>query len=65
MISCCGVAPGSENQLDGNGAVNVRIADAAKAAGVPRFVYISVASDMGVTSGPAKIALGDYFKVRG
>ena len=65
MINCCGVAPGSSDQLDGNGQVNVRVADAAKAAGVPRFVYIGVASDMGVTSGPAKIALGDYFKVRG
>ena len=62
VINCCGVAPGSSDQLDGNGQVNVRVADAAKAAGVPRFVYIGVASDMGVTSGPAKIALGDYFK---
>jgi len=31
VISCVGIAPGGANQRAGNGAVNVRIADAAKA----------------------------------
>ena len=35
-------------------------ADAAKAAGVSRFVYIGVASDL--ANGPAKFVLGDYIK---
>eukprot|EP00548_Thalassiothrix_antarctica_P000075 CAMPEP_0194141068 /NCGR_PEP_ID=MMETSP0152-20130528/10552_1 /TAXON_ID=1049557 /ORGANISM="Thalassiothrix antarctica, Strain L6-D1" /LENGTH=311 /DNA_ID=CAMNT_0038839583 /DNA_START=21 /DNA_END=956 /DNA_ORIENTATION=- len=59
-ISCVGVAPGGGNQRNGNGAVNVRIADAAKAASVPRFVYVSVASEL--ANGPAKFLLGDYLK---
>ena len=58
--SARGALPGSSNQLAGNGAVNVKIADAAKAAGVPRLVYVSVASDL--ANGPAKFVLGDYFK---
>ena len=60
VVSCVGVAPGGKNQRDGNGKVNVRIADAAKAAGVGRFVYISVASDL--ANGPTKFLLGDYLK---
>jgi len=60
VVSCVGAAPGSADQRAGNGAVNVRIADAAGAAGIPRFVYVSVASQ--VANGPAKFLLGDYFK---
>lgn len=60
VVSCVGIAPGGANQRDGNGKVNVRIADAAKAAGISRFVYIGVASDL--ANGPAKFLLGDYLK---
>ena len=60
VVSCVGVAPGGANQRAGNGAVNVRIANAAKAAGNKRFVYISVASEL--ANGPAKFLLGDYLK---
>lgn len=60
VISCVGVAPGGANQRAGNGAVNARIADDAKAAGIERFVYISVASEL--ANGPAKFLLGDYLK---
>jgi nucleoside-diphosphate-sugar epimerase len=60
VVSCVGIAPGSANQREGNGTVNVRIADAAKAAGVKRFVYICIASSL--VNGPAKFLLGDYFK---
>lgn len=60
VISCVGIVPGGENQLAGNGAVNVRIAKAAKANGSPRFVYISVASAL--SDGPGKFIFGDYMK---
>mmetsp|Transcript_11303 Transcript_11303/g.17486 ORF Transcript_11303/g.17486 Transcript_11303/m.17486 type:complete len:309 (+) Transcript_11303:97-1023(+) len=60
VISCVGALPGSSNQRAGNGAVNVRIAGAAKDAGVPTFVYISVASEL--ANSPAKFILGEYFK---
>jgi len=60
VISCVGIAPGGSNMLNGNGAVNVRIADAAKAAGVERFVYLGVASEL--ANGPAKFLFGDYVK---
>jgi len=60
VISCVGIAPGSPNVKDGNGVVNARIAKAAKSAGVPKFVYIGVASSL--ANGPAKFVLGDYFK---
>ena len=60
VVSCVGVVPGGKNQLNGNGAVNVRIADAAKAAGVPSFVYVSVAS--AISNGPGKLLFGDYVK---
>jgi uncharacterized protein YbjT (DUF2867 family) len=60
VISCVGALPGSSSQRAGNGAVNVRIADAAKAAGIDKFVYISVASE--VANSPAKFLIGDYFK---
>lgn len=60
VISCVGIVPGGENQLAGNGAVNVRIAKAAKANASPRFVYISVASAL--SDGPGKFLFGDYMK---
>ena len=60
VVSCVGIAPGGSNQRDGNGKVNVRIADAAKAAGVSKFVYVGVASEL--ANGPAKFLLGDYLK---
>ena len=60
MISCVGVAPGQKNQLDGNGAVNKRIADAAKKAKVGRLVYISVAS--AISEGTGKLLFADYVK---
>lgn len=60
VVSLVGIAPGGKNQREGNGLVNVRIADAAKAAGIGRFVYVSVSSEM--SNGPAKFLLGDYFK---
>lgn len=60
VVSCVGTSPGSPNQKDGNGLVNSRIAKAAKTAGVPKFVYIGVASSL--ANGPAKFLLGDYFK---
>ena len=50
VVSCVGVLPGLGCSGGGcataNGAVNVRIAEAAKAAAVSRFVYISVASEL-------------------
>lgn len=63
VISCVGIAPGGANQRDGNGKVNVRIADAAKAAGVEKFVYLGVASEL--ANGPAKFLFGDYVKGKG
>jgi nucleoside-diphosphate-sugar epimerase len=60
VISCVGVAPGQKNQLDGNGAVNERIADAAKKAKVGRLVYISVAS--AISEGTGKLLFADYVK---
>jgi len=60
VISCVGIAPGGSNVKDGNGVVNARIAKAAKSAGVPKFVYIGVASSL--ANSPAKFVLGDYFK---
>eukprot|EP00986_Skeletonema_menzelii_P012304 scaffold6729_cov135-Skeletonema_menzelii.AAC.5 len=59
VISCVGISPGSQNQKDGNGLVNTRIIQAAKAAGVPKLVYIGVSSAL--ANGPAKFLLGDYF----
>ena len=60
VISCVGIAPGGTNQRDGNGKVNVRIADAVKAAGIERFVYLGVASEL--SNGPIKFLFGDYVK---
>ena len=45
VVSCVGVIGGDDNRmLAGNGFTNVRGIKAAKAAGVKRFVYVSVAS---------------------
>jgi len=60
VISCVGIAPGGSNQRDGNGKVNARIADAVKAAGIDKFVYIGVASEL--SGGPIKFIFGDYVK---
>ena len=49
------MAPGQKNQLDGNGAVNERIADAAKKAKVGRLVYIP-----GPSPRRFRKALGNY-----
>ena len=46
--------------MDGNGAVNERIADAAKKAKVGRLVYISVAS--AISEGTGKLLFADYVK---
>jgi len=59
VISCVGIAPGGPNMRDGNGAVNAKIAAAVKAAGIERFVYVGVASEL--AKSPAKFVLGDYF----
>mmetsp|Transcript_8499 Transcript_8499/g.25680 ORF Transcript_8499/g.25680 Transcript_8499/m.25680 type:complete len:289 (-) Transcript_8499:365-1231(-) len=59
-VSLVGAAPGSKNQREGNGAVNARIADAAKGAGITRFVYVSVSSEL--SDGPARFLLGEYFR---
>jgi len=60
VISCVGIAPGGANMRDGNGLVNKKIADAAKSAGIERFVYIGVASEL--ANGPVKFIFGDYVK---
>ena len=57
VISCIGIAPGSPNIKEGNGLVNSKVAKAAQSAGVPKFVYIGVASSL--ANGPAKFLLGD------
>ena len=60
VISCVGIAPGGANQRDGNGAVNAKIADATKAAGIDKLVYLGVASEL--ANGPIKFIFGDYVK---
>jgi uncharacterized protein YbjT (DUF2867 family) len=61
VISCVGVAPGGgPDQKNGNGAVNVAIADASKAAGIERFVYLGLADEL--ANGPIKFVFGDYVK---
>jgi uncharacterized protein YbjT (DUF2867 family) len=60
VISCVGIAPGGSNMRDGNGLVNVKIAAAAKAAGVSKFVYLGLASEL--ASSPIKFVFGDYVK---
>ena len=56
VVSCVGVVPGGKNQLAGNGAVNVAIADAAAKSKVPKMVYVSVAS--AISDGPGKFIFG-------
>ena len=60
VISCVGIAPGGANMRDGNGAVNAKIADAAKAAGVEKYVYLGLASEL--ANSPIKFIFGDYVK---
>ena len=60
VISCVGIAPGGTNMRDGNGLANVRIASAAKAAGVGKFVYLGLASELAAS--PIKFVFGDYVK---
>ena len=58
VVSCVGVfKPGDDDFMrEGNGAYNVRVVDAAKAAGVKRFVYVSVASIVPEALGGAESA---------
>ena len=63
VISCVGIAPGGQNMKDGNGLANKKIADAAKAAGVGKFVYLGLASEL--ANGPIKFLFGDYVKGKG
>mmetsp|Transcript_42773 Transcript_42773/g.110923 ORF Transcript_42773/g.110923 Transcript_42773/m.110923 type:complete len:352 (-) Transcript_42773:244-1299(-) len=45
VVSCIGVIGGSYDSMEkGNGATNIAAAEKSKAAGVPSFVYVSVAS---------------------
>ena len=60
VISCVGIPPWGEPKRAGNGAVNIRIANAVKAAGIGRFVYIGLDSEF--ANGPAKFLFGDYVK---
>ena len=60
VISCVGIAPGGANQKDGNGQANKKIADATAAAGISKFVYLGVASEL--ANGPIKFVFGDYVK---
>ena len=57
VISCVGIAPGGANMKDGNSKANVR---AAKAAGIDKFVYLGLASEL--VSSPIKFIFGDYVK---
>lgn len=60
VVSCIGTIGGSdESMAAGNGAVNVRAVQISKAAGVPKFVYISVASV--VASTVDGMAMKGYF----
>ena len=45
VISCVGIAPGGRDAKEGNSIPNSNIAKAAKLAGVPKVVYIGVASE--------------------
>mmetsp|Transcript_39949 Transcript_39949/g.66996 ORF Transcript_39949/g.66996 Transcript_39949/m.66996 type:complete len:330 (-) Transcript_39949:72-1061(-) len=60
VISCIGVIGGTDEYMQkGNGAVNTAAAEQAKAANVPKFVYVSVASI--VPAAVDGIALKGYF----
>lgn len=61
VISCVGIPPWEKSTARaGNGLANMRIADAAKTAGVDKFVYVSVATEF--SGGPGKFLFGEYFK---
>ena len=60
VISCIGIAPGGNDMRDGNGLANVKIADAAKQAGIGKFVYLGLASEL--ANSPIKFVFGDYVK---
>eukprot|EP00611_Tribonema_gayanum_P003613 TRINITY_DN1287_c0_g3_i1.p1 TRINITY_DN1287_c0_g3~~TRINITY_DN1287_c0_g3_i1.p1 ORF type:complete len:351 (+),score=111.85 TRINITY_DN1287_c0_g3_i1:936-1988(+) len=61
VISCIGVIGTDDDILEaGNGAVNVAAVKQAAAAGVPRFVYVGVASS--VPAALASLALKGYFR---
>lgn len=61
VVSCVGIPPWEKSTArEGNGLANVRIADAARAAGVGKFVYVSVATEF--SSGPGKFLFSEYFK---
>ena len=51
VISTVGISPTKSNKNEGNSVPNARIAKAAKAAGVSKFVYVGVATSL--SEGPA------------
>jgi uncharacterized protein YbjT (DUF2867 family) len=60
VISCVGIPPWEKKTARaGNGIANTRIAEAAKAAGVDRYVYVSVAKEF--ANSPAKFLFGEFF----
>lgn len=60
VISCVGIPPWEKKTARaGNGIANTRIAEAAKAAGVDRYVYVSVAKEF--SNGPGKFLFGEFF----
>lgn len=60
VVSCVGIPPWEKKTAKaGNGVANVRIVEAAKAANVEKFVYVSVAREF--SSGPGKFLFGEYF----
>ena len=61
VVSCVGIPPWEKSTARaGNGVANVRIAEAAKAAGVDKFVYVSVAKEF--SSGPGKFLFSEFFQ---
>ncbi|CAB9510321.1 expressed unknown protein [Seminavis robusta] len=61
VVSCVGIAPWEKSTARaGNGVANTRIADAAKAAGVEKFVYVGV--DTQFSNGPGKFLFSEYMK---
>ena len=60
VVSCVGIPPWEKAAARaGNGLANQRIAEAAKAAGAQRLVYVSVASEF--ANSPAKFVFGEFF----
>jgi len=61
VVSCIGVIGGSDEEMRrGNGEINVQAVAAAREAGVPKFVYVSVGS--AVKDNVGSIALKGYFE---